>query len=115
MFFLPTHGFCHLIHVKESIRARIALPVKVLTWVAVTLQFNSDVLTCRAVCERNVVVGNIVEEMNFVSVEGQAGGNRVHWCITPSFVEETAILIERLKKVKVGLGPKPIETADLKV
>lgn len=48
----------------------------------------------RAVCEGDMVVGDIVEEMNLVLVEKQAGGDGVDGSIAPTLVEETTIPVE---------------------
>jgi hypothetical protein len=53
------------------------------------LQVQSGLLASRAVGERNVVVGNIVEG--------------VDWSITPSFVEESTIFVKGVKVVGVCL------------
>jgi len=66
-------------------------------------------------CEWNMIVCNVVEEVDVSLVEHETGGNRVHGCITPSLVEETAVLVEALKKVKICLRPKPVKVANLKV
>lgn len=44
---------------------RVTLPVKVVFGVAVAVTFESDLLSSWAVRERNVVISNVVEEVNF--------------------------------------------------
>lgn len=44
---------------------RVTLPVKVVLGVAVAVTFESDLLSSWAVRERNVVISNVVEEVNF--------------------------------------------------
>jgi hypothetical protein len=39
----------------------------------------------------------------------------MHWCITPTFVKESTILIESLKIVKICLGTEPVEVTDFKI
>ena len=53
--------------------------------------------------EWHVVVCNVVEEVNLALVEEQTGCDRVDWRVTPSFVEETTILVKSIKEVDVGL------------
>jgi hypothetical protein len=53
--------------------------------------------------EGDVVVCNVVEEMDFVSVEQKTCGDRVHGSITPSLVEEATIFVEGVKEVEVSL------------
>lgn len=66
-------------------------------------------------CEGYVVVGDIVEEVYFALVEEETGSDGMDWSITPSFVEETTILIETLEKVDIWLGSKPVKITDFKV
>src|SRR5450432_1923244 len=39
----------------------------------------------------------------------------MHWCITPTFVKESTILIESLKIVEICLGTEPVEVTDFKI
>jgi hypothetical protein len=94
---------------------RIALPVKVVLGVAVAAEIQPGLLACGAVGKGHVVVGNVVEKVNLFLLQQKTGGNRVHRSITPSLVEETAILVQRLEVVNVGLGSQPVQVADLKV
>jgi len=80
-----------------------------------TLQVQSRLLTSGAVGEWNVVVGNIVEEMDFVLVKEEAGSDRMYWSITPTLVEESTILVERLEKVEIGFRSKPIQVTNFEV
>jgi hypothetical protein len=81
----------------------------------VAVQRQPRLLTRRAVGEGDVEVSNVVEEMNLVLVKEEAGGNGVHGSITPSLVEETAILVQRLEEVEVRLAAEPLKAANLKV
>jgi hypothetical protein len=72
-------------------------------------------LPSRAVSKRNVIVGDVVEEVDFVLLQHQTCGNGVHWRISPALVEETAILVQRLEVVNVRLGSEPVQVTDLKV
>ena len=80
-----------------------------------TTELLARLLARGAVGEGNVVVGNVVEKVNLVLLQQQAGSNRVHRGVTPALVEETTVLVERFEKVNVGLGAQPVQVADLKV
>ena len=54
-------------------------------------------------CEGHVVVGDVVEEVDFFLLQQETGGNRVNGSIAPSLVEKAAVLIQRLEEVDVGL------------
>lgn len=68
-------------------------------------EVNSRLLTRWAVSEGDMVICNVVEEMDFFLLQEQTGCDRMNWRISPPFIEETAILIERLKKVDIRLRP----------
>jgi hypothetical protein len=82
---------------------RISLPIEVVLRVAVTLQIKSGLLASWAMSEWNVVVGNIVEEMNFFLLQHKTSSNRMNWRIAPTFVEKSSIFIELLEVVRVSL------------
>lgn len=52
--------------------------------------------------EWDVVVCDIVKEVDFGFIEQETRSDRVDWCITPSFVEETAVFVECFEEVDVG-------------
>jgi hypothetical protein len=81
----------------------------------VTLQVQSGLLASWAVGEWNVVVGNVVEEMDFVLVKEKTSSNRMYGSITPTLVEESTILVERFEVVEVGFRSEPIEVTDFEV
>src|SRR5690242_2732190 len=93
----------------------IAVPVKVVLGVAMTLVVQAILLAGGAVGEGYVVVGDVVEEVDLVFLEHKGCGERVDWRVTPALVEETAGVVEGLEVVDVGLGPQPIQVADLEV
>lgn len=39
----------------------------------------------------------------------------MHGRVAPAFVEEATVLVERLKVVDVGLGPKPVQAPNLEI
>ena len=99
---------------KEKL-TRIALPVKVVLRVAGTLKIEALLLASGAVSEGNMEVGNIVEEVNLALVKQQTRGDGVDGGITPTFVEETTVLVKGLEEIDVGLATEPLQTADLEV
>ena len=78
-------------------------------------QFGSNIFAGRTMREWNVIVSDIVEEMNFGLVEHEASRDRVDRSISPSLVEETAVLIERFEEVDVSFGSEPIEVSDFEI
>lgn len=53
-------------------------------------------------CEWDVVVCDVVEEVDFGLIEEETCGDGVDWRIAPSFVEETAVFVESFEEVDVG-------------
>lgn len=94
---------------------RVSLPVKVILGVAMALQVQSCLLTRWAVSERNVVVSDVIEEVDFLFLEEKASSNRMDWCVTPPLIEESSILIKRLEEVRVSLGAEPIKVTNFEV
>lgn len=76
---------------------------------------HSVLLASGAVGEGDVVVGNIVEEVDFLLFQGEAGSDGVDRSVAPAFVEETAVLVERLEVVNVGGAAEPVEVTDFEV
>lgn len=67
------------------------------------LQILPMLLPCRAVCEWNVVVCDIIKEMDLIFRQHQSGRDGVDGGIAPSLVEESTVLVQRLKEVDVRL------------
>jgi len=82
----------------------VAIPVKVILRIAMALVVQAILFAGGAVCERNVVIGNVVKEMDFILLEHQTGCNGVNRSIAPSLVEEATGVIERSKEVDVCIG-----------
>lgn len=80
-----------------------------------TAQVQSRLLASRAVSERNVVVGNVVEEVDLLLVKQDTSGDGVDRSISPAFVEETSVLVKRLEEVDVSLATEPVQVADFEV
>lgn len=66
-------------------------------------------------CEWHVVICNVIEEMDLVLFEHQAGGNGVDGSIAPAFVEESSVAVKRFKIVEISFRAKPVQVADLEV
>ncbi len=66
-------------------------------------------------CERYVIVSNVVEEMDLFLLQEETSGDRMDWSITPTLIKESTILVERLEIVNVGLRSQPVEVADFEV
>jgi hypothetical protein len=81
----------------------------------VAFVIHSVLLAGGAVGEGNVVVGNVVEEVDFLLLECETGCDGVDGSVTPTLVEETAILVEGLEVVEVGGAAEPVEVADFEV
>lgn len=79
------------------------------------LQVQSSLFSCGTVGERDVIVANLVEEVNFVSLQHKSGSNRVNGSVTPTLVEETAIVIQGIEVLEVSVRTQPVQIADLKV
>lgn len=73
---------------QEVQHTRVSLPIKIILGIAVTLEFQAFERICRTVREWVVSVCNLIKEVDLVSTEHQAGGDRVNWSIAPSLVEE---------------------------
>lgn len=93
----------------------IALPVKVVLRIAVAAELSTELLPRRTVSERNMVVGDIVKEVDLVLLEHESSGDRVDRRVTPSLVEETAVLVERFEIVGVRGRSEPVQAADFEV
>ena len=76
---------------------------------------KSSLLTGGTVSEGDVVVSDVVEELDLILVEQQTSRNRMNRGVTPSLVEEAAILIQRFEEINVRLASKPFQAADFKV
>jgi hypothetical protein len=80
-----------------------------------TLVLKSCLLAGRAVRKGNMVVGDIIEEMDFFLLEEDASRNGMDRSISPTFIEESTILIERFKVVHVSLRPEPGQAANFEI
>jgi hypothetical protein len=108
-------GLLHAVELEESGSAGVALPVKVVIGVAVTTEIQTSLLVSWAVGEGDVVVSNILKEVELLLFKEKTSSNRVHGSITPSLIEETTVLIQRLKEVEVRLAAEPRQATNFKV
>jgi hypothetical protein len=79
--------------VLSSEPTRISFPVKVILGVAVTFQIQPQLISGRAMREWDMVVCDVVEEVDLLLFEEEAGCDGVNWGVAPSLIEKSAILI----------------------
>jgi hypothetical protein len=115
LFLVVPIWFWNAVELVIPCRARVSIPIKVVLRIAVALVIQTIFLAGRAVCEWDMIVSNVVEEVNFFFLQHQRSRNRMHGCVAPTLVEKAAGMIEGREIVNVGLGPKPVEIAYLKV
>ena len=71
-------------------------------------EFKPEIFASRAMCEGNMVVCDVVEEVKFVFAEEQAGGDGVYRRVTPALVEEAPVFVERFEEVDVCFRAEPV-------
>ena len=76
---------------------------------------QSEFVAGWAMCKRDVIVRDIVKEMDLIFAERQSGADRVYRCIAPALIEEAAVFVESVEKVRICLRSKPVEIANLEV
>lgn len=79
------------------------------------LEIQPRLLARRAVSKGHVIVGDIIEEVDFVLVKGETGADGMDGRVAPALVEESAVLVQLVEEVGVGRAAQPIEVADFKV
>lgn len=79
------------------------------------LQVEPRLLAGRAVGEGNMVICDFVEEMDLVLSQQQSRGDRMDWRITPSLVEEAAIMVQGVEIIQISLGPHPVQASDFEI
>ena len=85
--FLPVTGSLQLHHVKVSRCTRISAPIEGFLYVAVTLL--PELWVDWTMCEWNVPVTHVVEEMDLITIGKESSTDGMYWSIAPSFVEES--------------------------
>lgn len=103
MLLFPALRFLESVDVEEAVGAGPAFPIKVLAWIAVAFECQPSCFTRGTMREGNMVIGDVVEEMDFGSVEHQTGGDGVDRSVTPALVEEAAVHVEGAEVVDIGL------------
>lgn len=78
-------------------------------------QLCSNLLASRAVGKRDMVIGNVVEEVDLALVQHKASSDGMNRCVAPSFVEEATIFVERLKEIGVSFASQPVKVADFEI
>jgi hypothetical protein len=99
----------------SGIRTAVTVPVKVVLGVAGALVVETVLLASRAMRERHVVVGDVVEEVELILVQHQSSSDGVHGRIAPAFIEEATGLIQRREEVNVRVRAKPVQVTNLEV
>jgi len=56
-------------------------------------QFQPRLLSSWTMGEGYMIIGNVIEEVNLLFLEEKTSRNGVDWCITPSFIKESAVLV----------------------
>jgi hypothetical protein len=115
LLLLVALGLLHAVELEESRSARVTLPVKVVIRVAVATEIQTSLLISGAMSERNVIVGDILEEVNLLLLKEKTSSDRMDRSITPSLVEETTVLVKRLEEIEVRLASEPGQATNLKV
>ena len=80
-----------------------------------TFAFVSHGIIIGTVREGYMPVPDVVKEMNLVLVQHQTGSNGMNGRVSPSLVEEAAILVQLVEEVEIWLRSQPVEIADLEV
>jgi len=83
---------------------RVALPIEIVLWIAMTFQVQPGLFACRAVRERGMVVSDVVEKVDFVHFQHQRCGDGVNRSVSPPLVKETAFLVEKVEVVRISRG-----------
>jgi len=93
-----------LINTRSSgILTTVPIPIKVVLGVAMALMLQAVLLACRAMCEGDMIVCNVVKEVEFILVEHQSCSDGMHRCIAPAFVEEATSMIQRGEIIDVRI------------
>ena len=101
--------------IRENILTGIAFPVKIVRGIAVTFQIKAGLFASWTMSKWDMVVCDFVEEVNFLLLEQNTSCNGVHRRISPSLVEETAVVVERVEKIKIGVGSQPFQATNFEI
>ena len=111
----PSHKQFEVERKGGGLLTRIPIPIEIILRIAMTFQLQPRLLAGGAVREGDVVVGDIVEEMDLILRQHDGGGDAVHGCVAPAFVEEAAVVVQVVEVIGVGFAAQPIEVADLEI
>jgi hypothetical protein len=62
-----------------------------------------------------MVVRDIVEEVDFAAIQGERGGDGVDWCVAPTFIKESTVLVKGGEEVDVRGGAEEGEGANFEI
>jgi hypothetical protein len=65
-------------------------------------QVQPRLLSSWAMGEGYMIIGYVIEEVDLLFLEEKASRNGVDWCIAPSFIKESAVLVQGFKEVSVS-------------
>lgn len=102
-------------HLLEPIDTTILAVQPVRQWSQLIRLTPMAFIAIRAIAKDTVLVSNIAEPMNLLISRKEAQRNTVHGCVTPSFVEEIARLIEIVKVVPICLRAPKVQVADFEI
>lgn len=93
----------------------VAVPIKVVLGVAGALVVETVLLAGRAVREWNVIVGDVIEEVDFILLKHQTSSDGVDGSITPALIEETTGMVEGGEEVDISIRAEPVEVTNFEV
>jgi hypothetical protein len=60
-------------------------------------------------------VANFIKEVDLLLFEHESGCYRVNRSITPSFIEEATVMIQRIEIIDVFRRPQPLKATDFEI
>lgn len=65
--------------------------------------------------EWHMVVGDVIEEVDFLLLEQECGGDGVHGSISPAFVKESTIFVKSIEVIQIGWRSQPVEVSNFEI
>ena len=65
--------------------------------------------------ERHMVVGDVIEKVDFFFFKHEGGGNGVHRRITPALVKEATCTVEVVEVVDIGVRSEPVQISNFEI
>lgn len=62
-----------------------------------------------------MVVGDVIEEVDFLLLEEECGSDGVHWSISPAFVKESTIFVKSIEVIQIGRRSQPVEVPNFEI